>query len=305
MICEFWLERRNTEFGWDECQTPKRIHEVPGLWVVGKGEEKTKRVESRNEANINLLHIFFQDVSGIQLNAWLGGRQIFLNFNTAPPDILYSWIRRLNIVKILFLSKWMYRLYAISIIVKIYKLTVAFTWKCKGQDIHGNLQEAQSWRKMPDVKIYYEAKGMKSVWYWGRERQIDHWNKIESPETDSPIYSHMIDDQIAVQGEKGYFQLFKYPNVKSNDSCLLPHIFPQINFRQNVDINVEVKQWKKIGYYFHDIWVGKKFLNSIIKEMNGNLDYNSNHPVLRWHYQYHFKGEMCTRSHYFIYGIDT
>lgn len=40
------------------AQTPKRIYEVLGLLVVGKGEEKT-RMESRTEANIHLLYIFF------------------------------------------------------------------------------------------------------------------------------------------------------------------------------------------------------------------------------------------------------
>lgn len=50
------------------AQTPKRIHKVPGFLVVGKGE-KTKRMESTTEANLHLLHLFFQDVLGTQLNA--------------------------------------------------------------------------------------------------------------------------------------------------------------------------------------------------------------------------------------------
>lgn len=41
------------------AQTPEGVREVPGFSVIGKGEEKTKRMESRTEANTHLLHIYF------------------------------------------------------------------------------------------------------------------------------------------------------------------------------------------------------------------------------------------------------
>ena len=47
-------------------------------------------------------------------------------------------VRRLNTVKVVFISKWMQRFDAISVIVKIHKLTITFIWKCKGQDFCGN-----------------------------------------------------------------------------------------------------------------------------------------------------------------------
>ena len=47
-------------------------------------------------------------------------------------------VRRLNTVKVVFISKWMQRFDAIPVIVKIHKLTITFIWKCKGQDICGN-----------------------------------------------------------------------------------------------------------------------------------------------------------------------
>ena len=120
-----------------------------------------------------------------------------------------------------------------------------------------------------NFRTYHETIVIKTVWYWPKNRQVNQWKRIRSPEIDPINISNwsLTKEQRQYNGEKLVFLTSgagttRHPHAKKLNLDTDVISFTKINWKWVKDLNIKCKTIKLTDNAFLDItqkaWFKKK-----------------------------------------------
>lgn len=122
----------------------------------------------------------------------------------------------------------------------INKLILKFLQKSKRPGIANTILKKNKFRRLtlPNFKIYYGTRIIKTVWYWQKKKkEIDQENRMQSRQKDRHKYSQLIFDKRA--------QVVQWIVLYTNGSRTTEH--PHAKTKQNKNLDTALTSCTKIN----------------------------------------------------------